>query len=71
MPRVLLIQGANMTRLGRRAPELYGTTTAAELDAMLLAEAERRGCDLEIVYTHLEGERSRASTPPPTTGSTG
>jgi len=56
MPRVLLIQGANMTRLGKRAPELYGTTTAAELDAMLLAEAARRGCDLEIVYTHLEGD---------------
>ena len=31
--KLLLIQGANMEYLGRRQPELYGTTTAKELDA--------------------------------------
>ena len=36
---ILLVQGANMNWLGRRQPELYGTTTAAELDAMLLGAA--------------------------------
>lgn len=54
--KLLLIQGANMEWLGRRQPEVYGTTTAAELDAMLLKEAERHGVDLEIVYTNVEGE---------------
>lgn len=53
--KILLIQGANMVRLGQREPELYGTTTAAELDAMLHEHAAVRGCDLEIFYTNSEG----------------
>ena len=53
---ILLIQGANMEWLGHRQPELYGTTTAAELDAIVRAEAKRHGVDLDIVYTNLEGE---------------
>ncbi|MFG1347989.1 type II 3-dehydroquinate dehydratase [Xanthobacter autotrophicus DSM 431] len=56
MIRLLLIQGANMEWLGRRQPELYGTITAAELDAMLLTEAEARGIALDTRYTNLEGE---------------
>ena len=56
MTKILLIQGPNMAYLGRREPEIYGTTTAAELDAMLAAHAERHGCELEIMYTHVEGE---------------
>ncbi len=53
--RILLIQGANMEWLGNRQPELYGTTTAAELDAIMRAEAERLGVELEIAYTNVEG----------------
>ncbi len=56
MTRILLIQGANMAWLGRREPELYGTTTAAELDAMLQDHARDNGYELEIFYTHVEGE---------------
>ena len=54
--KLLLIQGANMEYLGRREPELYGRTTAAELDALLMAEAGRRALDLDIRYTNIEGE---------------
>lgn len=56
MTKILLIQGANMEWLGRRQPEFYGTTTAAELDEMCRAAAAERGVELEIVYTNLEGE---------------
>ena len=35
MTKILLVQGANLTFLGRREPAIYGTTTAAELDTML------------------------------------
>ncbi len=56
MPRILLIQGANMAWLGKRQPEIYGTETAAELDARLTAHAKNLGVDLEIFYTHVEGE---------------
>jgi len=53
--KVLLLQGANMTRLGRREPELYGTTTAAELDAMMTDLAAARGVELDICYVDGEG----------------
>lgn len=56
MIRILLVQGANMAHLGKREPEIYGTTTAAELDAMLQRQARERGFELEIYYTHIEGE---------------
>jgi 3-dehydroquinate dehydratase-2 len=56
MERILLLQGANMSFLGRRQPELYGTTTAAELDQILLAHAKANAYRLDIYYTHIEGE---------------
>lgn len=54
MANILLIQGPNMSYLGRRQPELYGRTTAAELDAMLRAHAKANKYGLEIFYTHSE-----------------
>jgi 3-dehydroquinate dehydratase-2 len=51
----LLIQGANMEYLGRRQPELYGTMTAKELDALLRRHARQLGVGLEILYTNTEG----------------
>ena len=54
MPKILLIQGPNMSYLGRRQPEIYGTTTAAELDAMLKKHARENKYALEIFYTHSE-----------------
>jgi hypothetical protein len=38
--KILLVQGANMSYLGKRQPEIYGTTTAAELDTMLHKQAK-------------------------------
>jgi 3-dehydroquinate dehydratase-2 len=57
--RYLVVQGANMAWLGRREPHLYGTTTAAELDEMLRREAMAKGDEIEIFYTHVEGEAIR------------
>jgi len=54
--KLLLIQGANMEYLGRRQPELYGTTSAKELDALLRRHARSLGVTLDIVYTNTEGE---------------
>jgi len=54
--KILVLQGANMVALGKRQPELYGTTTAAQLDAMLLDEAKQLGVSLDIRYTNVEGE---------------
>jgi 3-dehydroquinate dehydratase-2 len=56
MTTILLLQGANMAYLGKRQPEIYGTTPAAELDRMMQRHAKKRGVKLEICYTHIEGE---------------
>ena len=54
MPKILLIQGPNMSYLGRRQPELYGKTTAAQLDALLRKHARANKYQLDIFYTHSE-----------------
>jgi 3-dehydroquinate dehydratase-2 len=56
MVKILLIQGSNMSLLGIRQPEIYGSTTAAELDRTLLEYAKKKGFELEIFYTNSEGE---------------
>jgi len=43
MAKILLLQGANLKFLGRREPEIYGSTTPAELDAMLQRHAQDCG----------------------------
>jgi hypothetical protein len=48
MTQILLVQGANLTFLGRREPAIYGTTTPAELDAMLQRHASKHDYILEI-----------------------
>jgi len=48
-----------MEYLGLRQPEIYGTTTAAELDAICQARAGDLGLDLEIYYSNIEGEAIR------------
>jgi 3-dehydroquinate dehydratase-2 len=54
--RILLVQGANLSYLGKRETAIYGTTTAAELDAMLREHARTQSYELEIFYTNIEGE---------------
>jgi 3-dehydroquinate dehydratase len=56
MVKILLLQGANLTFLGRREPEIYGSTTPADLDAMLRCHAHNHAYQLEIFYTNIEGE---------------
>ena len=53
--KLLLVQGPNMSYLGRRQPEIYGKTSAKQLDAMLHAHAQRNKYALDIFYTHSEG----------------
>jgi 3-dehydroquinate dehydratase II len=55
MPKILMIQGSNMSLLGIRQPEIYGTTTAAELDKLMYEYAKAKGIELEIFYTNSEG----------------
>jgi 3-dehydroquinate dehydratase-2 len=54
--KLLLVQGANMEYLGRRQPELYGTTSSKELDAIVRRRARELDVGVEIFYTNMEGE---------------
>lgn len=44
MPRVYVLNGPNLNRLGTREPEIYGSTTFADL----AEECERAGADLGL-----------------------
>ena len=45
-----------MNWLGRREPELYGTTSAEDLEKMLVRHAQRTGHSLKVFQTNIEGE---------------
>lgn len=54
--RVLVLNGPNLGRLGRRQPEIYGTTTYAELAERCVAWGAELGLDVDVRQTNHEGE---------------
>ena len=56
MTRVLVLNGPNLGRLGRRQPEIYGTTTHAELAHGCVEWGRELGLDVEVRQTNHEGE---------------
>ena len=54
--KVLVLNGPNLGRLGRRQPEIYGTTTHAELAERCVAWGRALGLDVEVRQTNHEGE---------------
>ena len=54
--KVLVLNGPNLGRLGRRQPEIYGTTTHAELVERCVAWGAERGMQVEVRQTNHEGE---------------
>ncbi|GAB2855428.1 type II 3-dehydroquinate dehydratase [Nocardioides pacificus] len=55
MTRVLVLNGPNLGRLGRRQPEVYGTTTYAELVDLCVGWGRDLGLDVEVRQTNHEG----------------
>ena len=53
--KVLVLNGSNLGRLGRRQPEIYGTTTHAELAEQCVAWGRELGLDVEVRQTNHEG----------------
>lgn len=56
MTRVLVINGPNLGRLGSREPEIYGSTTHAELAEACRATGLGLGLDVEVRQTDSESE---------------
>jgi 3-dehydroquinate dehydratase-2 len=55
MRKVLVLNGPNLGRLGRRQPEIYGTTTHAELAEQCVDWGSALGLDVEVRQTNHEG----------------
>ncbi|GAA1179586.1 type II 3-dehydroquinate dehydratase [Ornithinimicrobium humiphilum] len=53
--RILVLNGPNLNLLGTREPEIYGTTTLADVEALCAAEATRHGLQATCVQTNSEG----------------
>ena len=49
--RLLILNGPNLARLGKREPDVYGSTSYAELAALCVAEAAAHGFEAEVRQT--------------------
>ena len=56
MARFLLLNGPNLGQLGRREPGIYGTTTLADIETGLRAQATAAGHDLQASQSDSEAE---------------
>jgi 3-dehydroquinate dehydratase-2 len=56
MPHVYVLNGPNLNRLGTREPEIYGSTTYADLVALCEAAAGELGLQVTVLQTNDESE---------------
>ena len=55
MAKLLLINGPNLNLLGTREPEIYGSTTLADVEQMLSKQAAAAGHSLDCFQSNHEG----------------
>jgi 3-dehydroquinate dehydratase II len=56
MARILLLNGPNLNLLGTREPDVYGTVTLQQVQAMLKSKARARGHDVLSAQSNAEHE---------------
>jgi 3-dehydroquinate dehydratase-2 len=54
--RVLVLNGPNLRRLGRRQPEIYGSTTYADLVGLCESWGRELGLEVDVRQTNHEGD---------------
>ncbi|WP_226705205.1 type II 3-dehydroquinate dehydratase [Microbulbifer elongatus] len=56
MARLLLLHGPNLNLLGTREPQIYGSTTLAQIDEAARTQCEAAGCELDSLQSNSEAE---------------
>ncbi len=56
MKKFLVINGVNMNMLGVREPDIYGSNTLADLEAMITKKAQELGVGVDFYQSNIEGE---------------
>ncbi|WP_030156631.1 type II 3-dehydroquinate dehydratase [Glycomyces sp. NRRL B-16210] len=54
--KVLVLNGPNLNRLGKREPAIYGSQTLADLEALCVKTGAELGLDVDFRQTNHEGE---------------
>jgi len=54
-PKILVIHGPNLNMLGKREPDIYGTTTLETINSNLEELGKRLGLELETFQSNHEG----------------
>ena len=54
-PTLFILNGPNLNLLGTREPEIYGTTTLAEIEAACIEKAREHGLSVDFRQTNHEG----------------
>lgn len=54
--KILVINGPNLNMLGIREPDIYGSSTYADLCEMIENHAKERGIEIELYQSNHEGD---------------
>lgn len=54
--KIRVINGPNINMLGIREPDIYGRTTYADLEKMIMDHASEKGVDVDVLQSNHEGD---------------